>query len=462
MKKSIIIAALLVMSFGALQAQRDTLGFFVNTPWYFKDYPFEGMRDTTHHGTSCTPSQRQLAFAGENSIYSYSHYRFFHNWNRDIAFGFYPDTTIHVIGVACVAFYSSVVMYTDVIDEIEAILRHEHHKYDSIFCRLYIPNGNNMQLVREQGLEEFNKSDVRLYYPLKDLPSDGSLSSIRHYSRDANPKDACFLEIYFDQEIDVSDSFYVSVKSHNAIFDANGGVMEDMAYGNFEYHNPVVDTFIYPPLSYRLLPDSANADDPWIYGVKRTYPMLFPIIRRDCDTCPHVQGIEVVPVGNGQAFLRWQRGTGHIDWQVSYGLAGTAPDDGTIIEFTNPISNIISFNPDSHYVAYVRARCRFARYEWGPWSDPVSIHLGGSGIDEAALSGMVTLSPNPATDEVSIDSPVPMTLVEAYDEKGARILRQELNTQHSSLNTKTWPSGAYILRIHTQQGVATKRLTVMH
>ncbi|MCR4658690.1 MAG: T9SS type A sorting domain-containing protein [Bacteroidales bacterium] len=188
---------------------------------------------------------------------------------------------------------------------------------------------------------------------------------------------------------------------------------------------------------------------------------LFPIIRRDCDSCPQVRGVEVIPAGNGQAFLRWQRGTNHIDWQVSYGPAGTAPDDGTIIEFTNPISNIISFNPDSHYVAYVRARCRFARYEWGPWSDPVSIHLGDNGIDEAALASMVTLSPNPATDEVSIDSPVPMALVEAYDEKGACILRQELNTQHSSLNTKTWSSGAYVLRIHTQQGVATKRLTVM-
>ena len=460
MKKSVIIAALLLMSFEASQAQSDTLGFFVNIPWYFKNYPFEDMCDTVHHGVSCRPFVAGLAISGENSLYSHVPFLNFPNGNGDIAFGFYPDSTIHVIGVAWLNYLRYNGVYPDVIEEVSAMIRHEHPDFDSIFCRLYIPNGNNMQLVREKGLEGIEKSDVRLYYPLKDLPVDSSLSSIRHYSRDANPKDACFLEIYFDQEIDVSDSFYISSKYKFSNYFDNG--YRDNARGYFEYHVPEVDTFIYPPLSYRLLPDSANADDPWQYGIKRTYPLLFPIIRRDCDTCPHVQGIEVVPAGNWQAFLRWQRGTNHVDWQVSYGPAGTAPDDGTIIEFTNPISNIISFNPDSHYVAYVRARCRFARYEWGPWSDPVSIHLGDNGIDEAALSGMVTLSPNPATDEVSIDSPVPMPLVEAYDEKGACILRQELNTQHSSLNTKTWSSGAYILRIHTPQGIAVKKLAVRH
>ena len=241
--------------------------------------------------------------------------------------------------------------------------------------------------------------------------------------------------------------------------------MKDMAIGIFERHNTVVDTFIYPTLSYRMLSDTASSvDAPWIYGEKKTYPLLFPIIRRDCDSCPQVQGIQVVPAGNGQAFMKWQRGTSHVDWQVSYGPAGTAPDDGTLMDCTLPQSALIAFNPDSHYVAYVRARCRFARYEWGPWSDPVSIYLGAGGIDDAQLAGMVTLSPNPATDEVGVDSPLPMTLVEAYDEKGACIFRTETppSTLHLQLSTQAWPSGIYLLRIHTPQGVTTKKLTVKH
>ncbi|MBR6292210.1 MAG: T9SS type A sorting domain-containing protein [Bacteroidales bacterium] len=459
MKKSILTAAMLLMSISALQAQRDTLGFYVNYPWYFKNYPFENIRDTTHNGTSCIVAERNMAMAGENSLYSYTDIGIFHNWDRDIAFGFHSDTTIHVIGVAWAVATSHYQMYSDVIEEYEAILSHEHPEYDSVFCRLYIPDGNGMQRVREKGLEEIERSDFHLYHVLKDLPTDGSLNSVWHYSGNTAIGDAGIVEIFFDQEIDLSDTFYISVKNRNKLI--VGGAMEDMAYGAFEAHNPVVDTFIYPTLSYRMLPDTASSvDAPWIYGVKRTYPLLFPIIRRDCDTCPQVQGIQVIPAGNGQAFLKWQRGTSHVDWQVSYGPAGTAPENGTKVDCTAPQSALIAFNPDSHYVAYVRARCRFARYEWGPWSDSLSIYLGAGGIDETMLASMVTLSPNPATDEVVIDSQLPISMIEAYDEKGACILRTELNAPHTSLNTNTWSSGTYLLRIHTPQGTAVKKLVV--
>ena len=265
---------------------------------------------------------------------------------------------------------------------------------------------------------------------------------------------ALIYEIFFDNEIDVTDSFYISCKY--GVVDYGGGGYEDRTAAYFEIHNPVVDTFIYPPLSYRILPDSASsADDPWIYGVKRTYPLLFPIIRRDCDTCPTVRGIEVIGSGAGQSFLRWQRGTEHLDWQVSYGPVGTAPDDGTIADYTSPISGYIYYNPDTQYVAYVRARCRFARYEWGPWSTPVTLNTP-NGIDDVQLAGMITISPNPATQTVTIDSPLPTTLVEAYDEKGA--LMTSVNT--STLDVSQWPTGVYTLRIHTPQGIAVKKLVV--
>lgn len=444
---------MLLMSFCALQAQRDTLGFYVNYPWYFKNHSFENIRDTTHNGTSC------IGWGGEMAKdYPVTDYSIFHNWDRDIAFGFHADSTIHVIGVAWEVATSHYQMYSDVIEEYEAILSHEHPKYDSVFCRLYIPDGNGMQRVREKGLEEIERSDFHLYHVLKDLPTDGSLNSVWNYHGDVIIGEAGIVEIFFDQEIDLSDTFYISVK--NRVI-SPGGPMKDMAIGFFERHNPVVDTFIYPTLSYRMLPDTASSvDAPWIYGVKKTYPLLFPIIRRDCDTCPQVQGIQVIPAGNGQAFLKWQRGTSHVDWQVSYGPAGTAPENGTKVDCTAPQSALIAFNPDSHYVAYVRARCRFARYEWGPWSDSLSIYLGTGGIDETMLASMVTLSPNPATDEVVIDSQLPISMIEAYDEKGACILRTELNAPHASLKTNAWPTGVYTLRIHTPQGTAVKKLVV--
>ena len=208
MKKIIILLAMLLASFIVLQAQRDTLGYYVNYPWYFKNHSFENIRDTTHNGTTCIGAERNMAMAGENSLYSYTDIGTFYNWDRDIAFGFHADSTIHVIGVAWEVGISGYhQMYSDVIEEYEAILSHEHPKYDSVFCRLYIPDGNGMQRVREKGLEEIERSDFHLYHPLIGIPTDGSLNSVWNYHGDDIIGEAGIVEIFFDQEIDLSDTF---------------------------------------------------------------------------------------------------------------------------------------------------------------------------------------------------------------------------------------------------------------
>ena len=162
-----------------------------------------------------------------------------------------------------------------------------------------------------------------------------------------------------------------------------------------------------------------------------------------------------MPSGSNSVFLRWQRGNNHLGWQLAYGPTGTAPENCTTLDFSSPISTILNLSPDTQYVAYLRARCRFARDEWGPWSDPVTLNTT-EGIDETQLAGMITLSPNPATQTVMVESPLPMTLLEAYDEKGALMT----STATPTLDVSRWPTGVYLLRIYTPQGVAVKKLLV--
>ena len=366
---------------------------------------------------------------------------------QEIAIEMHPDSSLKITGITCAyplfrggfagAYINPVISPSDITAHFNV--------YDKNMALLY---------TQSTSLANFDTSRYIEFGVVKwpDL-SDCEVSSYV-------PLYAPMFDFFFDTTLTLTDTFYISRTLTYNLGDTT--LLSPIIPIIFEWHHCYdIGHVRVVPWEKRLYRDTLWTGTWHEEEIGWHVTGVFPIIRRDCDSCPQVRGVEVIPAGNGQAFLRWQRGTNHIDWQVSYGPAGTAPDDGALLDFSNPISSAISFNPDSHYVAYVRARCRFARYEWGPWSDPVSIHLGDNGIDEAALAGMVTLSPNPATDEVSIDSPLPMTLVEAYDEKGACILRQELNTQHSSLNTKTWPSGAYILRIHTPQGVAIKRLTVM-
>ena len=189
---------------------------------------------------------------------------------------------------------------------------------------------------------------------------------------------------------------------------------------------------------------------------------LFPIIERDGDTCPQVRDVQCFKGTSTQFFLRWASGVNHHDWQVSYGPAGTFPENGTVLECNQRQTSLITVDPDSHYVAYVRARCRFARDEWGPWSDSVSIWLNQptDAIEYAFPDIAVTLTPNPAADAVTVSAEATLLTLELRDLLGRTVLSQQPSANSTTVDVSTLPAGTYILRLHTPQGVATKKLVV--
>ena len=258
-------------------------------------------------------------------------------------------------------------------------------------------------------------------------------------------------KLYFPKPVEIIGDFYIGISTW--VPGPYPNVHSSLEYVVESRHGA---PYLFEGCRFRVLLDSVGwIDTTMPYAI----PELFLIIDPQCDK---VDSIEVLSNADSCVSIRWDALPNQEHWVVKCWSEGHM--------FTEPVDTnyweSCGLHPNTTYALSVLSRCDFCGdLVWAPdYGNSVQIitpNFGGSGIDEAALSGMVTLSPNPATDEVSIDSPVPMTLVEAYDEKGACILRQELNTQHSSLNTKTWSSGAYILRIHTPQGVATKRLTVM-
>ena len=264
-------------------------------------------------------------------------------------------------------------------------------------------------------------------------------------------------EVYFDNEIDMTDSLYISVFQCDSIISFE---LESGPAGWAECHNPPHTHFVFPTTNYRTIDSLTSDDDLWNFGEYHGVPLVVPIIRRDCDTCPQVRNIEVFKGSPTQFFMRWDAGTNHLGWQVSYGPAGTAPEDGTLVDCASHQSPIITVDPDSQYVAYVRARCRFARDVWGDWSNPVSIWLNdpGDGISTAAEPS-VTLTPNPAGDRVAVAAEGGVTLVEAFAENGACAYRVE--SPAATIDVSRWTPGTYLLRIHTPQGIATRKLTVV-
>ncbi len=85
-------------------------------------------------------------------------------------------------------------------------------------------------------------------------------------------------------------------------------------------------------------------------------------------------------------------------------------------------------------------------------------------VPNAGLIGRMTgVMPNPAAETAKVVSSFGLSRVEAYNLAGEKVddLRLPSPSLSATLDIRRWPVGAHILRIHTPQGVATKKLTVV-
>lgn len=93
-----------------------------------------------------------------------------------------------------------------------------------------------------------------------------------------------------------------------------------------------------------------------------------------------------------------------------------------------------------------------------------TLHPGDStdtvGIATAGLERFVKVSPNPASAEVRVVSGVPVSKLEIYDVKGAKVMERSLSGPATTLDVRGWAVGTYLLRLHTPFGVAAKKLMV--
>jgi hypothetical protein len=83
------------------------------------------------------------------------------------------------------------------------------------------------------------------------------------------------------------------------------------------------------------------------------------------------------------------------------------------------------------------------------------------GATDAGLVERFTgVIPNPAAEKARVVSSFGISLVEVYIPGGALVLSQRADGLHVDLDVGRWPAGTYLVRIHTPQGVAVKKLVV--
>ena len=82
------------------------------------------------------------------------------------------------------------------------------------------------------------------------------------------------------------------------------------------------------------------------------------------------------------------------------------------------------------------------------------------GVEENREEVKVLLSPNPASHLAGVSASAVIERLEVYNTAGEKVYESQPGHVLAFLDVSQWPSGVYLLRIHTPQGETTKKLVV--
>ena len=187
------------------------------------------------------------------------------------------------------------------------------------------------------------------------------------------------------------------------------------------------------------------------------------------EPCTPISDVQAT-VSGSSAMVTWTGFPHYSSLRLRYGYINQEESQWQEVDVTgDTVYFITGLESGRMYGVSLKAYCDF--YEWEmPWSDPVYFYTldstgGGTGVItdyQTMLSKNFTLAPNPA------HGTAVLTLAEAAEgaeltlcDLGGRELRREqvTGTTHS-LDVSALPTGVYLLKLTTPQGVAIRRLLV--
>lgn len=281
-------------------------------------------------------------------------------------------------------------------------------------------------------------------------------------------------EYYFDSAITVTDSFYLGCATPDPIVtDFNGfSYIASHMWAHCTYAASTSDT---PEPSIKpcatdvpefVYYDSSRLDNQWHYYTHKRFLLVFPII--EVDTFCVTPGEPYVASRDSLMMVRveWTDNS-NLSWEVSRTAPGGDPDNGLITPTTSPYIEYTDIDNDSAYHVYVRGYCETGIWSgWSDWSTPCLIDSIPTpptppvGIDEIPNS-QFSISPNPARGIVTLKCAESMQgTVEIIDMQGKSWCRKAFAGHLTELGVSALPTGAYLVRITTSKGTATKKLSI--
>lgn len=319
-----------------------------------------------------------------------------------------------------------------------------------------------------------------------------SLSSLLWSSIHHEPYVVPLYEAMFDTAVYIEDnkSSIMVAGTHNN----NGAVWSTVACDEVFYtpricyehslttYTTSKDTNLYDVnSSYGVVRNWVKYDTlPWYCFGDRNLSLLpmniFPIL----DTmfgkpCAAVSNLQAVEVDTLWATVMWSADARHHYWEVEYCATRLPSDSARVVTVEVPTVTLSGLEPGTEYSVVVRGQCDIYYDNYSPWGDTLlfttpqdttpdtlpwvtPFTLGAHGMGN--LDRFTRIVPNPAREMASVLSSYRLKSVAMYDLTGRLVLEQPAEGLSAVVNVSTLPRGTYIVAIHTQQGVATKKLVV--
>ena len=387
----------------------------------------------------------------------------------------YTDSSLRVIGIAVA--YTYIDGYWSNGDQ--------YADFQIDYFRLYEVDSttNEMILIAEKPLID---TSVACY-----LPQDihGPILGVR-------PAGLPVREVYFDSAITVYDSFYVAAtNNNNFIRHSYNDNYVHTGISTIRQINDYYKPTCYPePNHYRRklhLLNNRNYD--FLYHITDTnwhilhttfvedsmdldkpekwyrFIMMFPIIDTTPDNswvpeCKRPVGLGTIHVGKEVVVLGWES-EGSSQWELKVAKEGEDLDSVTPIACTSDVVPVYGLDTASRYVSTVRSICGENRIS--EWSDIISFFVPGDTTSTDPTEGIGSmveqythLMPNPATEQVTVVSSFRIDRVEVYTLTGQRIVQEKVGGISTEIDVSSLPKATYLVRIHTNRGLSTKRLIV--
>lgn len=289
-------------------------------------------------------------------------------------------------------------------------------------------------------------------------------------------------EKYLDKPVTVTDSFYIGGTS-NSFEDENHNVYHNgYIYRMFGWVRDIRCTdCIVPNQLYKMIrrydiPNpSGGAPYPpghihwWNYNA---YLYTFPILLIDTTfadpgtepyVCPQVQNFRKAMSWESGATLMWDVNARHIKWQLRIAQQGQPAENAFVDTCINvPFFTVDGLQGQTHYSAYIRAVCEhYGDTLYGDWSAPLDLYTITSINSPDEPNTLVHLMPNPASEQVQVLSSFALQSIEIYNLRGQKVYADK-NAKgiSATIDISKLETGTYIVVIHNQQGVSTRKLIV--